>query len=90
MMAVGAATVESNFATKEETILLHLRTAETKKSFGVAVRYLIRPIASVRLRIEGQTFGTIKHVAPTVHAVHELTAMLMIADLEVTVLMRTV
>lgn len=89
MMAVGVAAIKFGLTTEEEAVL-HLRTAEAQERFSVAVRYLIWPIASIALRIEGQTFRTIEHVASTVYTVHELTTMLMVADLEVTVLMRTV
>lgn len=89
MMAVGWATIKLNLGVQEETAL-HLRATEAKESLGITIWYLIRPVASIGLRIEGQTLRTIKHVTPTVHAIHKLTAMLMIADLEVTVLMRTI
>lgn len=89
VMTVGVAAVKRDLAAQEGAIS-HLRTAEAQESFGVAIRHLIRPIASISLRIKGQTLRTIEHVTPTVHAVHKLTAMLIIADLEVAVLMRTI
>lgn len=88
MMAVGIAAVELNLSTVEEAAF-HLRTTEAQESFSVAVRHLIRPITPVALWIESQTFRTIKYIAPTVHAVHELTTVLIIADLEIAILMRT-
>lgn len=85
-MAINVAAVKSDLAALEETVS-HFRTTEAEKSLSVAIRHLIRPVAAIRLRIEGQTFRTIEHVAATVDAIHELAAMLMIADLEVAVLM---
>lgn len=89
VMTVGGAAVNLNLGVQEGAIS-HLRTAKAEESLGVAIRHLIWPVASIRLRIEGQTFRTVEDVTPTVHAIHELTTMLMIADLEVTVLMGTV
>lgn len=89
MVTVGRAAVKFNPDVQEGTAP-HLRAAETEKRLGVAVRHLVRPVASIALRIEGQAFRTIEHVAPAVHAVHELAAVLMIADLEVAVLMGTI
>lgn len=89
MMAISRATIKFNLGVQEE-IVLHLRTTEAKESLGIAIRHLIRPIASIGLRIEGQTLRTVKHVTSAIHAVHKLPAVLMIADLEVAILMRTV
>lgn len=88
-MAIDGAAVKLNLGIQKGTVF-HLRATKAEESLGVAIRHLIRPVASIRLRIEGQTFRTIEHVTPTVHAVHELTAMPVIADLEVAVLMGTV
>lgn len=88
VVAVGAA-VKLNLGVEEGTAP-HLRAAETEESLGVAVRHLVRPVAPIALRVEGQTLRAIEHVAPAVHAVHELAALLMIADLEIAVLMGTV
>lgn len=89
MMAINGAAIERNLTALEQAVP-HFRTAEAQESFGVAIRHLIRPVAPIGLRIEGQTLRTVEHVAPTVHAIHELTAMLMIANLEITILMRTI
>lgn len=89
-MAIDVAAEEPNLAALKQTVSVHLRTAEAQVSLGVAIRHLIRPVAPVGRRIEGQTLRTVEHVAPTVHAVHELTAVLMITDLEVAVLMGTI
>jgi len=89
VVTIGRAAEKLNRGVQEGTIP-HFWAAKTEKSLRVAVRHLVRPIASIRLRIEGQTLWTVEHVTPTVHAVHELTAVLMIANLEVAVLMGTV
>lgn len=88
-MTISRTAEKLNRSVVEGTIP-HLWTAKTEKSLRVAVRHLVRPIASIGLRIEGQTLRTVEHVAPAVHAVHELAAVLMIANLEVAVLMGTV
>lgn len=89
MVTVDRAAVKFNLSVQEGTAP-HLWAAETEESLGVAVRHLVRPVASVGLRIECQSLRTIEHVTPAVHAVHELAAVLMIADLEIAVLMGTV
>lgn len=89
MMAVSVAAVEFDLA-EEEAVLRRFRAAEAQEGFGVAVRHLVGPVATVGRRIEGETLRTIEHVVPAVDTVHELTALLLIADLEVAVLMRTV
>lgn len=89
MMAVGGATIKLNRGVQEGTAP-HLRATKAEESLGVAVWHLIWPVAPIALRVEGQTLRTVEHVAPAVHAVHELAAVLMIADLEVAVLMGTI
>lgn len=89
VMAVGVAAVKFN-PSIQEGATFHLRAAKAEESLGVAIRHLIRPVASIRLWIKSQTFRTIEDVTPTVHAIHELSATLIIADLEIAVLMGTV
>lgn len=90
VMTVGVAAVKLSLGVQSEGATFHLRATKAEESLGVAIWHLIRPVASICLRIEGQALRTIEDVASTVHAIRELTAMLMIADLEVAVLMGTV
>lgn len=59
-------------------------------TFGVAVVDLVRPVAAIRVGIEGQPFGAIENVTPSLDAVHEFAAVLSVSHLEVAVLVRTV
>lgn len=89
VVAISRTAIKLNLGVQEKTVP-HFRATETEEGFGVTVRHLVRPVAPIALRIEGQTFWTVEHVAPAVHTVHELATVLMITDLEVAVLMGTI
>jgi len=89
MVAIDVAAVELVLVVQEEAALDRLGTAEAEERLGVAVRHLVGPVATIAVRVEGQTFWAVEHITSTVHAVHELAALLPVADLEVAVLMRT-
>jgi len=88
-MAIDVAAIELVFVVQEEAALDRLWAAEAEESLGIAVRHLIGPVATIAVRVEGQTLRTIEHITSTVHAIHELAAFLSVADLEVAILMGT-
>lgn len=89
MLAIVRAAMELR-TTCEEPLIPHFRAPEAEERLCIAIWYLIWPIAAITFRVESQPLGTVKNIPPTVCTVHKLTAVLMISNLEIAILMGTI